>query len=71
MAAVMAAAGFLTGILFAPKSGAKTRKVLNAAIRETIDRFKFLMLEASVMSGELVGKGMEKADEISSKVKSR
>jgi gas vesicle protein len=71
MAAIAAAAGFAAGMLFAPQSGAKTRKVLNAAIKETMERFKFLILEARVMSEDLVGKGMEKAGEISSKVKSK
>ena len=69
IALVAAAAGLVTGMLFAPQSGAKTRKALNAAIKESADRFKFLMLEASVMSEELVEKGRKKADEISSKVK--
>ena len=71
IALVAAAAGLVTGMLFAPQSGAKTRKVLNAAIKESVDRFKFLMLEARVMSEELVEKGREKADEISSKVKGK
>lgn len=70
IAIIAAAAGFVTGLLFAPQSGAKTRKVLIAAIKETIERFKFLVLEARVMSEELVEKGREKADKISSKVKS-
>ena len=69
IALVAAAAGLVTGMLFAPQSGAKTRKAVNAAIRESVDRFKFLMLEARVMSEELVEKGKEKADGISSKVK--
>jgi gas vesicle protein len=71
MAAIAAAAGFAAGMLFAPQSGAKTRKVLNAAIKETMERFKFLILEARVMSEDLVGKGMEKAGEISFKVKTK
>ncbi len=71
IALVAAAAGLVTGMLFAPQSGAKTRKVLNAAIKESVDRFKFLMLEARVMSEELVEKGREKADKISSKVKKK
>jgi gas vesicle protein len=71
IALVAAAAGLVTGMLFAPQSGAKTRKVLNDAIKESVDRFKFLMLEARVMSEELVEKGREKADEISSKVKKK
>jgi gas vesicle protein len=69
IALMAAAAGLVTGMLFAPQSGAKTRKVLNDAIKESVDRFKFLMLEARVMSEELVEKGKEKADKISSKVK--
>ena len=71
IALVAAAAGLVTGMLFAPQSGAKTRKVLNSAIKESVDRFKFLMLEARVMSEELVEKGRGKADEISSKVKKK
>jgi len=71
MAAIAAAAGFVTGMLFAPQSGAKTRKLLNAAIKETINRFKFLLLEARVMSEDLVEKGREKAGEVSFKVKTK
>jgi gas vesicle protein len=71
MAAVAAAAGFVMGMLFAPRSGLKTRKVLNAAIRETIDRLKFLILEAQVMSEEMVEMGRKKADKIASKVKAK
>jgi gas vesicle protein len=71
MAAIAAAAGFVTGVLFAPQSGAKTRKLLNAAIKETMDRFKFLLLEARVMSEEIVEKGREKAGEVSFKVKTK
>ena len=69
IALIAAAAGLVSGILFAPQPGAKTRKALNSAIKESVNRFKFLMLEARVMSEELVEKGMEKADKISSKVK--
>ena len=71
IALIAAAAGLVSGMLFAPQAGAKTRKELNAAIKESFDRFKFLMLEARVMSEELVEKGREKADEISSKVKKK
>ena len=71
IAVVAAAAGFVTGLLFAPQSGAKTRRILNTAIAELADRFKFLLLEARVMSEELVEKSRIKADEISSKVKSK
>jgi gas vesicle protein len=71
IAIVAAAAGFVTGLLFAPQSGAKTRKILNSAIAEMVDRFKFFMLEARVMSEELMEKGKKKADEISSKAKKK
>ena len=71
IALVAAAAGLVTGMLFAPQSGAKTRKVLNTAIKESVDRFKFVMLEARVMSEELVEKGIGKADKISSKIRSK
>ena len=71
IAIVAAAAGFVTGLLFAPQSGAKTRKVLNSAIAEMVDRFKFFMLEARVMSEELVEKGKKKAGKITSKAKKK
>ena len=71
IAIVTAAAGFVTGLLFAPQSGAKTRKILNSAVAEIVDRFKFFMLEARVMSEELMEIGKKKAGKISSKANSK
>lgn len=71
IAVTAAAAGLVIGLLFAPEAGLKTRKVLNKAIKEMIDRSKFAMLEARVMSEELLKKSMEKAEKISSKVRGK
>jgi len=70
IALLAAAAGAIMGLLFAPQSGAKTRKVVSDAIDETIDRGKFFLLEARVMGEELAEKGREGAEKLSSKVKS-
>ena len=68
---IAAAAGLAAGLLFAPRSGLKTRKVLKKAIDEMIDRSKFAILEARMISGELLEKSIEKAEKISSKVRSK
>lgn len=61
--------GFILGLLFAPKSGLKTRKNLIEKLKDIIDRGKFTLVEAKVMGGELLEKGKEKAGKISSKIK--
>jgi gas vesicle protein len=66
---VSAACGFMLGILFAPGSGARTRRILVENIKELIDRGKFVLLEARVMSEELLDKSREKVEEVSSKVR--
>ena len=65
------AAGAIMGLLFAPQSGLKTRDILNKKTKELLDRFSFALLEARVMGEEILGKSIEKAEKISSKVKSK
>ncbi len=71
IAVTAAAAGLVTGLLFAPQSGLKTRKLLNKAIKEIIDRGKFAMLEARVMSEGLLEKSIEGAEKVSSKIRGK
>ena len=63
--------GFILGLLFAPQPGLKTRKNLIEKLKDIIDRTKFTLAEAKVMSGELLEKGKEKAGEMSSKIKGK
>jgi gas vesicle protein len=66
-----AAAGLVMGLLFAPQSGLKTRKILNDKIKDLLDRGRFALLEARVMGEEILEKSMEKAEKVSSKVKGK
>ena len=63
--------GFILGLLFAPQSGLKTRKKLAEKIKDIVDRGKFAMIEAKVYSEELLEKGKEKVEEVSSKIKGK
>ena len=68
---IAAATGLAMGLLFAPKSGLKTRNKLNNMIKEAIDRGRFALLEARVMGEEILEKSIEKAEKVSSKVKNK
>ncbi len=68
---IAAVAGLAMGLLFAPQSGLKTRKKLNNMIKEALDRGKFALLEAQVMGEGILEKSIEKAEKVSSKVKSK
>ncbi len=63
--------GFILGLLFAPKSGLKTRKILTAKLKDVIDRGKFALVEAKVLSEELLDKGKETVVKVSSKIRSK
>ena len=63
--------GFILGLLFAPQSGLKTRKKLAEKIKDIVDRGKFAMIEAKVFSEELLEKGKEKVEKVSSKIKGK
>lgn len=63
--------GFILGLLFAPQSGLKTRKKLTEKIKDIVDRGKFAMIEAKVFSEELLEKGKEKVEKVSSKIKGK
>jgi len=64
-------AGFVLGLLFAPQSGLKTRKKLAEKIKDIVDRGKFALIEAKVFSEELLEKGKEKVEKVSSKIKGK
>ncbi|MBN2072744.1 MAG: YtxH domain-containing protein [Actinobacteria bacterium] len=66
---VSAGCGFIVGLLFAPGSGARTRKVLVKRIKELIDRGKFVFLEARIFGEEFLDKSKEKVEEVASKVR--
>lgn len=63
--------GFILGLLFAPQSGIKTRKKLTEKMKEIVDRGKFALIEAKVFSEELLEKGKEKVEKVSSKIKGK
>lgn len=58
--------GFILGLLFAPRSGLKTRKIINKKLKDAIDRGKFTFAEAKVMGGELLEKSKDKVGKVSS-----
>jgi gas vesicle protein len=58
--------GFILGLLFAPRSGLKTRKIINEKLRDVLDRGKFTFAEAKVMGEELLEKSKDKVDKVSS-----
>ena len=60
IALVFMFAGFIMGLLFAPRSGVKSRKVLIDKMAELVDRGKFSLLEAKVMGEELLEKSKDK-----------
>jgi gas vesicle protein len=68
---IAAAAGFVSGLLFAPRSGKETRKLLNNSLRDLLDRIRFIMLEARVKGEEFIEKGMEKAEKASPRIKEK
>ena len=66
IATVFMFAGFIIGLLFAPQSGIKSRKVLMDKMAELIDKSKFAMVEARVMGEEFLEKSKEKIEKVSS-----
>lgn len=62
--------GFILGLLFAPQSGLKTRKIINEKLKDVIDRGKFTITEARVVGEELLEKSKEKAGKVSSIIRS-
>jgi gas vesicle protein len=61
--------GFILGLLFAPRSGLKTRKIINEKLKDVIDRGKFTICEAKVMGEEILEKSKEKVGKVSSMIK--
>ncbi len=61
--------GFVLGLLFAPQSGIKTRKMVAEKLKDIIDRGKFTLAEARVMGEDLLDKSKKKVDEVSTIIK--
>ena len=65
---ISAFSGFVLGLLFAPQTGKNFRKYLISKAGDVIDRSKFAVIEARIKAGELLEKGKEKVEEVSSKL---
>ncbi len=63
--------GFVLGLLFAPRSGLKTRKIIGEKLKDMIDRGKFTLAEAKVMGEDLLEKSKEKVGKVSSRIRGR
>jgi|APFre7841882724_1041349.scaffolds.fasta_scaffold04804_6 hypothetical protein len=64
MASMLAGfSGFMLGLLFAPQSGRKFRKMLSEKFIEIVDRSKFAVVEARVKAEEFIDRTREKEDE--------
>ncbi len=61
--------GFILGLLFAPQSGLKSRKIIVEKIKDIIDRGKFTLAEVRVIGEDLLGKSKKKVDEVSTIIK--
>jgi gas vesicle protein len=62
--------GFLLGLLFAPRSGFKTRKIIEENVKDKVDRGKFKLAEARVIFENLLDKSKNMADRVSTIIKS-
>jgi gas vesicle protein len=61
--------GFLLGLLFAPRSGFKTRKIIEENVKDKVDRGKFKLAETRVIFENLLDKGKNIADRVSTIIK--
>lgn len=61
--------GFILGLLFAPRSGLKTRKIINEKLKDIIDRGKFTLVEAKAIGKDLLNKSKKKVDRVSTIIK--
>ncbi len=48
--------GFFIGLLFAPQTGKKFRKILVQKMKDVLDRSKFVLIEARIKAEELLEK---------------
>jgi len=55
--------GFMLGLLFAPQSGKKFRKIIAEKFIEIVDRSKFAVVEARVKAEEFIDRSREKTDD--------
>ena len=60
--------GIFIGIIFAPKSGKKSRQTIKYWLREFIEHGKFKIAEAKVFGSEIIDKSKEKVEHFSSKL---
>lgn len=65
---ISAFSGFMLGLLLAPQTGKNFRKYLIGKAGDVIDRSRFAVMEARMKAGELLEKGKEKVEEVSSKL---
>ena len=68
---ISVSSGFILGLLFAPRSGLKTRKIIDGKLKDMMDRGKFTLTEAKVMGEELLEKSKEKVGKVSSKIRGK
>lgn len=62
--------GFVLGLLFAPQSGFRTRKIVAEKVKGIVDRIKFTLAEARVIGEDLLDKSKKKVDEVSNIIRS-
>lgn len=65
---ISAFSGFVLGLLFAPQTGKNFRKFLISKVSDVIDRGKFAVIETKIKAEELLEKGKEKVEKVSSKL---
>ncbi|MDD3628869.1 MAG: YtxH domain-containing protein [Candidatus Humimicrobiaceae bacterium] len=61
--------GFLLGLLFAPRSGYKTRKIIEENVKDVADRGKFTLAKARVICENLLDKSKNIVDRVSTIIK--
>jgi len=61
--------GFLLGLLFAPRSGYRTRKIVEENVKDLADRGKFTLAKARVICENLLDKSKNIVDRVSTIVK--
>lgn len=55
--------GFMLGLLFAPRTGRKSRSMIAEKFLEVVDRSKFALVEARVKAEEFIERNRDKTEE--------
>ncbi|MDD3818574.1 MAG: YtxH domain-containing protein [Actinomycetota bacterium] len=63
--------GFLLGLLFAPRSGYRTRKIIEENVKDLADRGKFTLAKARIICENLLDKSKNIVDRVSNIVKDK